>query len=199
MVAWIDALKRRLAFLGSPRRGSQDETLVRRLVEGDKSCVDVFVCEYAPRLFSAFLPLCGGNESDAEDLTFRTLECGYSKIASFRGQSSLFSWLYRIGHRFRLMDVRGKARQAEELMADVSEDIPDTCGNGGDLAETASEVERLEAAMAMLPAKMRDVVQLRFYEDLDVAEIASCLGIRSGTVKSRLHYAFQRLKELLSE
>jgi len=188
-----------LAFLGLSRRGCQDEALVRRLVDGDKSCVAFFVREYAPRLFSVFLPLCDGNENDAEDLTFRTLECGYSKIASFQGRSSLFSWLYRIGHRFRLMDMRGKARKAEELVADVPEDIPAACGSGIEVVENASEAERLEAVMAMLPAKMRDVVQLRFYQDLDVSEIASCLGIRVGTVKSRLHYALQRLRELLSE
>jgi len=198
MMAWIDALKR-LALPDSAWHGSQEAALVRRLVDGDKSCVESFVCEYAPRLFSAFLPLCGGNASDAEDLTFRSLESGYFKIASFRGKSSLFSWLYRIGYHFRLMDMRGKARTAEDLMADVPEHIPDTCGSGAEAAENASEVERLEAAMAMLPPKMRDVVQLRFYEDLDVSEIASCLGIRAGTVKSRLHYALQRLKEMLSE
>lgn len=178
---------------------AEETALARRLAQGDKEALDGFVRTYAPRLYAAFLAVCDGHAADAQDLTWRTLETGYRKIASFRGRSSLFSWLYRIGQRFRQMSRRAKTRAAEDLMPELPDTLPDARPTPPETAAAAETAERLERALATLPAAMRDTVNLRFTCDLTVSEIADCLGVREGTVKSRLHYALSRLRTLLDE
>ena len=189
----LDMIKR-WPFLRRNRSDRQEDVLVRRLVAHDQAAVDDFVRTYAPRLYSAFLGMCDGNASDAQDITFRSLETGYAKMATFRGTSSLFSWLYRIGHRFRLMERRPKARASEDLMSELPKDIPATNPSSADVVSAQDEVAALERAIATLPCKMREAISLRFYGDMSVPQIAECLGVREGTVKSRLHYAMDRLR-----
>ena len=189
----LDMIKR-WSFFRRKRNDGQEDALVRRLVAHDQAAVDDFVRMYAPRLYSAFMGMCDGNASDAQDITFRTLETGYAKMATFKGTSSLFSWLYRIGHRFRLMAQRSKARMSEELMSELPKEIPAMNPSSADVVSTQDEAEVLERAIATLPDKMREAVSLRFYCDMSVPQIAECLGVREGTVKSRLHYALDKLR-----
>lgn len=153
------------------------------------------VAEYGDRLLTAAF-LLTQNRADAEDLVFRTFAQVVRKIDAYAGRSSFFTWIYRILLNFRRMDLRRKGANALVL----TDDLPDGEDPAPDPAEalairaTAAEVR---AAVASLPETLRAAVVLRYFEGLDVAEVADVLEISTGAAKVRLFAARKRLARLL--
>jgi RNA polymerase sigma-70 factor (ECF subfamily) len=130
--------------------------------------------------------------ADAEDAVQDALVRAWRKWPTLRDQGLFEHWFTRIlvntcRDHLRRRAVRPTAAAAQ-LAGIPSRDDP--------LAAT-HEREAMGAAMAMLSPEQRIVVALRFYRDLPVDEIARRLGVPSGTVQSRLHYALKRLNELI--
>lgn len=130
--------------------------------------------------------------ADAEDATQDALVRAWRKWPTLRDQSLFEHWFTRIlvntcRDHLRRRAVRPTA-DAAQLVGIPAPDDP--------LAAT-HERDSMAAAMALLSPEQRIVVALRFYRDLPVDEIARRLGIPSGTVQSRLHYALKRLNELI--
>ena len=174
------------------------DDLVRRLrAGGDEAAARLLVEEYGPRLIAAATMLCG-NHADAEDLAIMTLQKAVSDIARFRGTSSLFSWMY--GILFNLNRMMWRKRAGSRLV--YTDELPETAADmphpGGGL-DAADGAEGLAAAVARLPELMREVVLLRYYGEMSIAEAAGTLGVPTGTVKSRLFNALARLREILPE
>lgn len=148
----------------------------RRLVE-----------EYGNRLYETAFRLCG-NETDAQDYTFRTLERAVERIESFVGKSSLFTWLYSILANIIRSDARRKGNNSLVFPGDVPEE-----GEGGlDAGEILAEREEavaVRSAISVLPPELREVLVFRYYEDMTVPEIAHVLSLPEGTVKSHIHAA----------
>ncbi len=161
--------------------------VVSQIVADKAAGTQRLVAEYGDRLFKTAIRLCG-NETDAEDYTFRTLERAVERIDRFSGRSSMFTWLYEILVNLIRTDTRRKAANAlvfSENLPEV-EDIRPNCG-----AEMSAneEGEIVRAAIRDLPLPLRVVMVLRYYEDMTVPEIAKAVSIPEGTVKSRLHEA----------
>ena len=136
------------------------------------------------------------NRADAEDLVFRTFSQVVSKIDSYAGRSAFFTWVYRILLNFRRMDLRKKGAEALVL----TDDLPDGEDPAPDPAEAlalrASAAE-VRAAVAQLPETLRTAVVLRYFEELDVAQVADALAISVSAAKVRLFAARKRLARLL--
>lgn len=152
---------------------------------------------YGPRLIAAATMLCG-NHADAQDLAIMTLQKTVRDIGRFRGTSSLFSWMY--GILFNLNRTMWRKRAGSRLvytdeLPDAPADVPHPAG--GIAATEAAEC--LAAALEHLSDPMREVVLLRYYAEMSIAEAAETLGIPIGTVKSRLFNALARLREILPE
>ena len=142
-------------------------------------------------LRSAFL-LCG-DETEAQDLVQETFVQAWQSAHRFRGTSSVFTWLNAI----LLHLARHYCRRRKRLVdcPALSEmPAPRDDSNSVDSGDAAGA---LAAALNRLPEGHREVVVLRFYEDLKIHEIAARLALSPGTVKSRLHYAMSKLKNLL--
>lgn len=145
------------------------------------------VAEYGDRLYETAIRICG-NETDAEDYTFRTLERAVGRIHLFHGRSSLFTWLYAILVNTIRSDTRRKAANALVF----SESLPereDLSPNAGEKMSMQEEGDIVRTAVSELPPPFREVMVFRYYEDMTVPEIARILSIPEGTVKSRLHEA----------
>ena len=182
-----------------------DARLVVRVRAGDMGAFDTLVQKYRARLYGMLYHLTADRE-DAADLAQETFVKAFRNIGDFRGGARFYTWLYRIGVNTALTHLkRNKWRRffrPERLADDASEDeILSRLAPDADTAARrglASELqEKLNEALQKLSNKHRTVVVLFEIEGLDHAQIARIVGCSEGTVRSRLHYAKQRLQALL--
>ena len=154
------------------------------------------VAEYGNRLYAAALLFCK-NDSDAEELVFRTLERAVSHIAQYEPKGEFFSWLYVIMRNFRLMDLR--KNEPEILPVGAPQDLPEVADARLAQALSSVDAETVRAAVRILPDIHSEVLVLRFLEGRSMEEISGMIGIPLGTVKSRLHNAKAALRDALAE
>jgi RNA polymerase sigma-70 factor, ECF subfamily len=179
----------------SPRQ--EDLALVERCRQGDLTAFEEVYRAHSGRLYNvAFRML--GNPTDAEDLLQEIFLAAHRKLETFRGDSALGTWLYRLAVNLCLDYLRSRTGRAIQ-MTDVIEDdniLPDTASRG--LAEQTVTRMDLERAMAHLPEGCRMAFVLHDIEGLEHREVAEAMGIAEGTSKSQVHKARLRLRALLS-
>ena len=154
------------------------------------------VAEYGNRLYETAIHLCG-READAEDYVFRTFEKAVSRIAQFKGRSSLFTWMYEIMVNLIRTDARRKGANAlvfQETLPEREDPAPDA----GTALDATIEAVAIRSAIDVLPLPLRSVVVFRYYEDMSVREIANVLSLPEGTVKRRLHDAKKLMREKIA-
>jgi RNA polymerase sigma-70 factor (ECF subfamily) len=195
-------------LVASPERRQEadaDLEIVRRVQAGDVAAFDALIVKYRERVFGVIYHLTA-NREDAADLAQDTFIKAFQSIQRFGGQSSFFTWLYRIAVNSTLTHLR-KARlrsflSLETLNSDapVSKELIDalTDKTGVERDAYVRELqEKLNEAMMKLSIKHRTVVTLYEIDGLGHQEIADVMGCSVGTVRSRLHYAKQLLQSEL--
>ena len=137
------------------------------------------------------------NTADAEDVAQEALLRAYSKFDRLRDRNRFRAWLVRIAFRLALDRLRsGKRRELRDTL--WSQPVRQPLGaTAEDLAVSNEFQAHLEDALAELPEKLRLVLLLAAMEGHTIDEIASMLGISTGTVKSRIFYARRQLAEKL--
>ena len=153
------------------------------------------VAEYGDRLFSAAVRICD-NDSDAEDLVFRTLSHAIAKIGQYGKRCSFFSWLYSILANFHRMDMRKKGAAALVFCDELPEQ-KDFAPSPTELFDFHAEAEIVREVTAKLPEPLREIIVLRYFEDLSLREISALLKLPLSTVKFRLHFAKRKLRAKL--
>ena len=153
------------------------------------------VAEYGNRLFSAAVGICG-NDNDAEDLVFRTLSHAIAKIGQYGKRCSFFSWLYSILANFHRMDMRRKGFNAL-VFGDEFPECEDSAPNPAERLDFQTEAAIVREATAQLPEPFREIIVLRYFEDLSLREISALLKLPLTTVKFRLHSAKLKLRSKL--
>ena len=137
------------------------------------------------------------NTADAEDVAQEALLRAYSKFDRLRDRNRFRAWLVRIAFRLALDRLRsGKRRELRDTLWSQPERHPPGA-TAEDLAVSNEFQAHLESALAELPEKLRLVLLLAAMEGHTIDEIASMLGISTGTVKSRIFYARRQLAEKL--
>src|SRR5471032_1643444 len=141
-----------------------------------------------------------GNHEDASDLSQDVFLRAYRGLRNFRGQSSLGTWLHRIGVNLCLNRVTAKTPLGKLTEPIDEREIADV------RTESASEQmlreergERVRAAIAQLPRKQRATLVLRMYHEMPHQEIADVLGSSVGAVKANFFHALANLKKLLGD
>ena len=129
-----------------------------------------------------------GNPHDAEDATQDTFLSAFKSLKSFRGQSSLSTWLYRIAVNSCLMRLR-KEKNTRYLVDTGYDDmnVPDLAPGPEKAAVNAELHERIQEGLSRLPPDMRAAIVLRDVQGLSGEEAAAALGVRVETLKTRLH------------
>lgn len=195
-------------LVASPERqheADSDWEVVRRVQAGDVAAFDQLTTKYRGRVFGVVYNMTS-NREDAADLTQDAFIKAFQSINRFQGQSSFFTWLYRIAinstlthlrkNRLRTFFSLEKVDEDDRPSAEVIEALTDNSG-----AERDSYVrelqEKLNEAMQKLSIKHRTVVTLFEIDGLSHQEIAEVMNCSVGTVRSRLHYAKQLLQSEL--
>jgi len=137
------------------------------------------------------------NTADAEDVAQEALLRAYRKFDRLRDRNRFRAWLVRIAFRLALDRLRsGKRRELRDTLWSQPERQPPGA-TAEDIAVSNEFQAHLESALAELPEKLRLVLLLAAMEGHTIDEIASMLGISTGTVKSRIFYARRQLAEKL--
>lgn len=186
-----------------------DWELVRRARDGDRSAFRTLVERYQRKIAALALGMLR-NREDALDVVQETFTKAYQSLDRFKGDSSFYTWIYRIASNLcidhqrrdsKLVYVPLDARSTDGET--TGEEIPAAALEGNEpdepfqRARDAEISEGLAKAISELTPEHRAVILLREVDGLSYEEISQVLGCPKGTVMSRLHYARRQLQERL--
>jgi RNA polymerase sigma-70 factor (ECF subfamily) len=171
---------------------STDEVLVGRIAAGDRLAMQVLFARYHVRLYRFVLRLVR-SEAVAEDLVSDTFLDVWREAGRFRAQSAASTWLLSIA-RFKALSVL--RRRPHEGLDGVAA-VADPADNPEAAIQSKDTGEILRACLTTLSLEHREVVDLVYYHEKSVDEVAGIVGIPRNTVKTRLFYARKLLSPLL--
>jgi RNA polymerase sigma-70 factor (ECF subfamily) len=173
------------------------EDAVARLRRGDLDALEVLLPQYQPRLYRFLLRLVQ-EPALAEDLFQQTWVRVIEKISSYNARHRFDSWLFSIAHHLAIDQLRRKRGVSIDARDDWGDaPVEHMVASYPDPLEEVLELERgsiLAAALAELPAVHREVLTLRFEEEMKLEQIAEVASIPVSTVKSRLYRALASLR-----
>ncbi len=178
----------------SPQERINDELLVLRCQEGDSAALELLVGRWQERLWRHAWRLTGD-----EDAAWDVLQEAWIGISRGLGRlddaAAFPTWAYQIvSHKCR--DWIRREQRRRRTVEDYSDQVQQAQQQAADAHEQSAN---LKEALAKLPGRDRAILSLRYEEGFDTAEIAEILHVPVGTVKSRLHYARERLRKYLEE
>lgn len=192
-----------MARRAASRSNLTDEELVGQVLAGDGATFGEIVQRHEGRLYNTIYRLVGSAE-DARDLLQDTFVKAYENLKTFRGGSSLYTWLFRIAvntslsHRRRRKWVQMSAPAGDEDDPNPGNAVADTAAaNPADRLVTAETEVLVQEAINGLDDEHRTVVVLRDIQHCDYRQIAEILEVPPGTVKSRLYRARMMLRDKL--
>jgi RNA polymerase sigma-70 factor, ECF subfamily len=176
---------------GEPEAARQ-ALLVARALDGDAGAFAELYRSHYRRIYALVLRLTA-DAGRAEDLTQETFISAWRRLADFRGDARFSTWLHRIAVNTTLSDQR-RHRPWLTWMRDSPDVLPDVA----DVPRCGGLARDLDAAIARLPERARQVFVLVDVEGHSHEETARLLGIRPGTSKAHLFRARELLREMLS-
>ncbi len=183
------------------QRAERDLRLIESYRAGRRESFDELVASYDQHV-RRILSQLSVSSGDVEDLAQEVFLRIFRNLHRFRGQSSFYTWLYRITVNV-FFDHNKKRKRADVRLARLQSalvDVTNVRHDGEDpyfACYNALTRDQFGKAIDALPEAFRTVVAMREFDDLSYEEIASLTGISIGTVRSRLSRARTRLKELL--
>ncbi len=179
--------------MNGSERHRTDLALAERCRANAPGAFEEFYRTHAGRLFGLACRLVGRLE--AEDLLQEIFLTAHRKLDRYRGESSLATWLFRLGTNVCLDYLRSRSVRFAGLQEALDDDVPAATSAGPILG--AIDWLDLERALAGLPPGARAVFVLHDVEGLEHQDVADLLGVSAGTSKSQLHKARMRLRGAL--
>jgi RNA polymerase sigma-70 factor (ECF subfamily) len=167
--------------------------LGQRLASEDEDAFNEVVERFSGKVYAICYRVLR-DEEEAKDLTQEVFVRVYLKRKSFKGKSSLYTWLYRIALNMCFSHL--KKRKAHTVPIHEVEGV--LAARPNDATDGRIALERaLAGALEGLPPKQRAVFSLRFYDKMSFKEIAESMGTSVGAAKANHHFAVAHLRELL--
>ena len=190
----------------SPPEEISDIDLVARTQTGDPSAFDDLILKYHGRLYGLIYHMTSNHE-DTNDLLQDVFSKAYTSINTFRSQSSFYTWIHRIAVNMTLNFLKKRGRRQHPSLDDSEQYLEDdanfiAAANEKDprnLINIHELQKKLTSAMNELSHDHKAVVTLFDIQGMPHSEIAKILKTTEGTVRSRLFYAHQQLKNQLQE
>ena len=179
-----------------------EKHMIRLAADGDMAAFEQLVTTHQPAIYRLALRMTG-NPEDAADMTQEAFLRAWRGLGSFQADSSLSTWLFRLTSNVCIDFLRAARRHLCLLYTSDGEeytlDAPDPAKLPEEELLAREEREELQAAMDLLAPEQRLILSLRVENDLSYTDIAAVLGVREGTVKSRLARARDQLRKKLSQ
>lgn len=179
---------------GAPQADPADTLLVARAQDGDQAAFGMLVRKYQYKLVQLVARLVG--EADAPDVAQESFVKAYRALKAFRGQSSFYTWLYRIGINSAKNHLVARARRPSSQDIDVAD--AEQYGHTEQLSDIdtpeaimlSSEIRhKVSETIGKLPPDLRQAIVLRELDGLSYEEIAQVMECPIGTVRSRIFRA----------
>ena len=136
------------------------------------------------------------NHDDADDVLQNTFVKVFQYLKDFKGESKLFSWMYRIATNEAITFINQKAKRngttSEAMQTKIVDNLKaDTYFDGNEIQI------KLQKAVALLPEKQQLVFKMKYYEDLKYEELSEILGTSVGALKASYHHAVKKIEEFV--
>jgi RNA polymerase sigma-70 factor, ECF subfamily len=178
----------------SANTAASDEVLIRRIAQGDRLAMQVLFARHHVRVYRFVLRLVR-NEAAAEDLISEVFLDVWRQADRFEGRSAASTWLLAIARFKALSSMRRKPD--EELDEETAATIEDTSDDPEISLQKKDKSAVLRGCLGQLSREHREVIDLVYYHEKSVEEVAEIVGIPEATVKTRMFYARKKLSELL--
>ena len=175
--------------------GVDDRALVDAIRSGDLDAFSMLVELETRSVYRTCLRILGRPE-DAEDVTQEAFLAAHRSIRSYRGDGALRAWLLRIATRLAIRKATQR-RPVEDIAATPEGLVADITDEPTRIIVAAERQGEVRRAVSSLPEPYREVVALRFFAELSLAEVADATGRPVNTVKTHLRRGLQRLRPLV--
>jgi RNA polymerase sigma-70 factor (ECF subfamily) len=175
-------------------QATSDEVLIARIAGGDRLAMQVLFARHHVRVYRFVLRLVR-NESTAEDLISEVFLDVWRQANRFEGRSAVSTWLIAIA-RFKALSALRRRPEAE-LDDEKAAAIEDTADNPEIVVQKKDKSELLRKCLTGLSTEHWEIIDLVYYHEKSVEEVAEIVGIPENTVKTRMFYARKKLGELL--
>jgi RNA polymerase sigma-70 factor (ECF subfamily) len=189
-----------IAAVAAGRRRSadaetSDQTLVGLIAHGDKNAMQVLFGRYNVRVFRFLMRFVDG-EATAEDLVSEVFIEVWRNAGQFEARSQVATWLLSIARHKALSALR--RRVTDELDEDVIEFIEDPSDDPEVAMQKTERSEILRDCLTQLSPAHREIIDLVYYHERTIDDVAEIIGVPQNTVKTRMFYARKRIGELLA-
>src|SRR5436190_10891642 len=171
-----------------------DANLVERYLAGDMSAFDELMIRYERQIYRVCYRFVE-NRDDAMDLAQEVFIKAFEHLGSFRRESSLKTWLYRIAMNHCINHVKKNARDFVE----IKENIGSTRASVHSDMEEREQREQFRTLVQRLPPKQKAILEMRIHEQLSYEEIATMSGRSISTIKASVFFALEKLRKLVKE
>ena len=171
-----------------PGPGDADETLMAQVAQGDRQALRLLFGRHQLMVYRFAMRLVG-NSATAEDIVSEVFLELWRRAASFEGRARLSTWILAIARNKAVSIMRGRI--------DAAQAIPDRAGTAEENLDASQRGAALRRCLAQLSPAHREIIDLTYYHEKSVEEVATIVGIPAATVKTRMFYARRELAERL--
>jgi RNA polymerase sigma-70 factor, ECF subfamily len=173
-----------------------DADLIERIAAGDKLAMKVLYARHHVQTYRFLLRLVG-DEAQAEDLVSEVFFDVWRNAHQFQGNSRVSTWILAIA-RFKALSAL-RRRKDDELDDEQAAAIPDMADDPEIAVQKKDRVAIMRQCLSHLSLVHREIIDLAYYQDKPINEVAEILGVPENTVKTRMFHARRRLSELLAQ
>lgn len=177
-------------------QAASDEDLIHRIAGGERLAMQVLFARHHVRVYRFVLRLVR-DEASAEDVVSEVFIDVWRQAGQFEGRSAVSTWLLGIA-RFKALSARRK-RTGEALDDEAAAAIEDQSDSPEVLLQKKDKGAVLRQCLGALSNEHREIIDLVYYHEKSVDEVARIVGIPENTVKTRMFYARKKLGELLQK
>ena len=182
--------------VSAPVRETTDEALIALIADGDKRAMQVLYARHNVRVFR-FIVRLTGNQSLAEDLVSEVFLDVWRQAEGFEAKSQVSTWLLAIARYKALSAMRRRTDQ--HLDDEMAATIEDTAEGPEAQLNTKDRNALVQKCLTQLSPAHREVIDLVYYHEKSVDEVARIVGVPAATVKTRMFYARTKLADLLKQ
>jgi RNA polymerase sigma-70 factor, ECF subfamily len=174
---------------------SDDRALIKAIAGGDAKALERLFARNQTRVFR-YLTRVVRNEAVAEELLNEVFLGVWQSASRYEGRSEPSTWLISIAHNKAVSALR-KKREVSGYDEETAGQIEDDADTPEVTSQKMDKAAQMRAAMKGLSTEHREILDLVYYQEQSVSEVADILGIPEATVKTRMFYARKKLSELL--
>jgi len=174
---------------------TSDEALIGLIADGDKRAMQVLYARHNVRVYR-FIVRLTGNQSLAEDLVSEVFLDVWRQAEGFESKSQVSTWLLAIA-RYKALSARRRRTDAE-LDDKIATTVADPADNPEVVLQKKDRAAQLRQSLASLSPEHGEVIDLVYYHDKSVKEVAEIVGVAEATVKTRMFYARRKLAEMVA-